>query len=69
MAILGFVCFLSPGLFNALSGLGAGGQQDVALVDTANGLLYGVFCLTGFVAGSINVSSKHSLLFALPDSG
>ncbi|ODO05922.1 hypothetical protein I350_04983 [Cryptococcus amylolentus CBS 6273] len=52
--IVGFVCFCSVGLFSAISGLGAGGTQDTALSDTANGVLYGCFAITGFVSGSIN---------------
>src|ERR1700755_1225232 len=28
VVLLGFVCFSCPGLFNALNGLGAGGQVD-----------------------------------------
>lgn len=59
--LIGFVCFCTPGMFNALSNLGAGGAQDVALVDTTNGLLYGMFCITGFVAGSVHVSDEGAV--------
>jgi hypothetical protein len=41
-------------MFSAVSNLGAGGLQDTALVDTANGVLYGMFALTGLVSGGIN---------------
>ena len=41
-------------MFSAVSNLGAGGTQDTALVDTANGVLYGMFALTGLVSGGIN---------------
>lgn len=54
--LIGFVCFLTPGMFNAISNLGAGGVQDVALVDITNSLLYAMFCIVGFFSGSIHVS-------------
>lgn len=41
-------------MFQAVSNLGAGGTQNVALSDTANGVLYGVFALTGLVSGGIS---------------
>ncbi|KAI8098950.1 major facilitator superfamily domain-containing protein [Halteromyces radiatus] len=55
VSFLGFVCLCCPGIFNALNGLGAGGSMssNVTLVDSANGALYGCFCIVGFFAGSI----------------
>ncbi|KAL1405554.1 hypothetical protein Q8F55_009192 [Vanrija albida] len=53
VALVGFVCFCSVGMFTAMNGLGAGGTTNVILVDIANGVLYGVFALTGLVGGSI----------------
>ena len=50
----GFTCFATVGMFSAVSNLGAGGTQDTALVDTSNGVLYGMFALTGLVSGGIN---------------
>jgi len=50
----GITCFATVGMFSAVSNLGAGGLQDTALVDTANGVLYGMFALTGLVSGGIN---------------
>ena len=41
-------------MFSAVSNLGAGGTQDVALSDTSNGVLYGMFAVTGLIAGGIN---------------
>ncbi|KAF9652385.1 MFS general substrate transporter [Thelephora ganbajun] len=41
-------------MFSAVSNLGAGGIQDIALSDTANGVLYATFALTGLVSGGIN---------------
>lgn len=46
--------FATVGMFSAVSNLGAGGLQDVALSDTANGVLYGTFALTGLISGGIN---------------
>jgi hypothetical protein len=33
LGMVAFVCFLCPGMFNALSGLGGGGKQDATLAD------------------------------------
>ena len=41
-------------MFSAVSNLGAGGTQDVTLSDISNGVLYGLFALTGLVGGGIN---------------
>ncbi|KAL0074477.1 hypothetical protein J3Q64DRAFT_1816344 [Phycomyces blakesleeanus] len=56
--LLGFICLCCPGMFNALSGLGAGGSMssNVSLVDSSNGALYGCFAIVGFFAGSV---TKH----------
>ncbi|KAF9492248.1 MFS general substrate transporter [Pleurotus eryngii] len=40
VALIGFVCFMCPGLFNALNGLGAGGQVDNTTSANANAALY-----------------------------
>jgi hypothetical protein len=52
---LGLICLCCPGMFNALSGLGAGGSMssNVGLTDAANGALYGCFAVVGFFAGSV----------------
>ena len=47
-------------MFSAVTNLGGGGLQDVALSDTANGVLYGTFALTGLVSGGINNGSFAS---------
>jgi hypothetical protein len=33
LGMVAFVCFLCPGMFNALSGLGGGGKADATLAD------------------------------------
>ena len=50
----GITCFATVGMFSAVSNLGAGGTQDTSLSDTANGVLYGTFAVTGLVSGGIN---------------
>lgn len=64
VAMLGFVCFMCPGLFNALNGLGAGGQVDATTSANANAALYATFAFTAFFAGSINnkLGSRLTLL-------
>ena len=58
----GITCFATVGMFSAVSNLGAGGTQDTALVDTSNGVLYGMFALTGLVSGGINNRAFFSLI-------
>jgi hypothetical protein len=64
--ILGFIAFCSPGMFNSLNGLGAGGRmsKDVALTDAANAALYACFAIVGFFAGSIvnKFGPKYTLM-------
>ena len=50
--------FATVGMFSAVSNLGAGGLQDVSLSDTANGVLYATFALTGLISGGINNGSS-----------
>ncbi|KAJ3544998.1 hypothetical protein NMY22_g2590 [Coprinellus aureogranulatus] len=51
IALLGFVCFMCPGLFNALTGLGGGGQFDTTASANANSALYATFAFFSFFAG------------------
>ena len=50
-ALLSFVCFMCPGLFNALNGLGGGGQVDETTSANANSALYATFAFFAFFAG------------------
>lgn len=52
--LLGFVCFSCPGLFNALNGLGAGGQVVGTTSANANSTLYATFAIAAFFAGSVS---------------
>ncbi|KAJ1564275.1 DUF895 domain membrane protein, partial [Cladochytrium tenue] len=45
LIIVAFVCFLCPGMFNALNGLGGGGQVDQTAADNANTALYTTFAI------------------------
>ncbi|KAG2415730.1 hypothetical protein HFD88_006921 [Aspergillus terreus] len=53
LILVSFVCFLCPGMFNAVSGLGGGGQLDKTDVNNANTALYSTFAVVGFFAGSV----------------
>ncbi len=51
VAMISIICFLEPGLFNALTGLGGAGQIDATAADNANTALYSSFCVFAFVVG------------------
>ncbi|KAA8911966.1 hypothetical protein TRICI_003652 [Trichomonascus ciferrii] len=53
--IVGLVLFCQPGMFDSISGVGAGGQEatSVFLTDTSNAVLYACFAVFGFLGGSI----------------
>ena len=53
LTLVAFVCFLCPGMFNAVNGLGGGGQFDARTADNSNVALYSTFSVFGFFAGSI----------------
>ncbi|KAF2761391.1 MFS general substrate transporter [Pseudovirgaria hyperparasitica] len=65
LVIVSFVCFLCPGMFNALSGMGGGGQVDPDAANKANIALYSTFAGVGFFAGTITntVGIKAALAF------
>ncbi|KAF9878264.1 major facilitator superfamily transporter [Colletotrichum karsti] len=50
--MISFICFLCPGMFNALTGLGGGGQVDTKAQTDANTALYSTFAVVGFFAGT-----------------
>jgi MFS family permease len=54
VVMLGLICFMCPGLFNALTGLGGGGQVDATTNDRANVALNATFATAAFFAGSVN---------------
>ncbi|KAI0344162.1 hypothetical protein BDW22DRAFT_1406574 [Trametopsis cervina] len=63
--LLGFVCFMCPGLYNALNGLGGAGQVSTTTAANANVALLSTSAVTfAFFAGSVNnvLGSKLTLL-------
>ncbi|KAK8220866.1 major facilitator superfamily domain-containing protein [Phyllosticta capitalensis] len=67
LLIVSFVCFLCPGMFNALSGMGGGGQVDTSAANKANIALYSTFAVVGFMAGTI--ANTLGIKFALGFGG
>ncbi|KAJ2605751.1 hypothetical protein EV177_006077 [Coemansia sp. RSA 1804] len=53
VVLVGFVCFLCPGMFNAVNGLGGGGQMDATAGNNANTALYSTFVVFGVLGGAI----------------
>lgn len=54
VCLLGLVCFMCPGMFNAVNGLGAGGQVDATSSANANAALYATFAFFAFFSGSVH---------------
>lgn len=52
LGLVALTCFMCPGMFNALNGLGGGGQFSATVADNANVALYSTFSVVGFFAGS-----------------
>lgn len=68
VCLVGFVCFMCPGMFNALTGLGAGGQVDATSSANANAALYATFAFFAFFSGSVARSASCLRLSDLPSS-
>ncbi|KAF9552989.1 MFS general substrate transporter [Agrocybe pediades] len=69
VVMLGFVCFMGPGLFNALNGLGGGGQVDPTTSANSNSALYSTFAVGAFFSGSINNKLGSRLTLLLGTTG
>src|SRR4051812_38895417 len=67
LLIVSFVCFMCPGMFNALAGMGGGGQVDHKTGDDANTALYATFAVVGFFAGTF--TNKLGIRTALSVGG
>ncbi|KAL0934417.1 major facilitator superfamily transporter [Colletotrichum truncatum] len=50
--MVSFICFLCPGMFNALTGLGGGGQVNTSAQTKASTALYSTFAVVAFFAGT-----------------
>lgn len=65
VSLIGLVCFCCPGMFNALSGMGGGGQVDPTATNNANTALYTTFTVFGILGGGIyNILGPHLTLAA-----
>lgn len=65
VGLIGLVCFCCPGMFNALSGMGGGGQVDPTAANNALTALYTTFAVFGVLGGGIyNILGPHRTLFA-----
>ncbi|XP_052188021.1 UNC93-like protein 1 [Diospyros lotus] len=65
VTLIGLVCFCCPGMFNALTGMGGGGQVDHTAVNNANTALYTTFAVFGVLGGGIyNVLGPRATLSA-----
>ncbi|CAL5869219.1 uncharacterized protein PFLUO_LOCUS3447 [Penicillium psychrofluorescens] len=53
LGMIAFVCFMCPGMFNALQGLGGAGNTDTQVADQMNMALYSTFAVVGFLAGGV----------------
>jgi MFS family permease len=53
VSLIGLVCFCCPGMFNALSGMGGGGQVNHSVANNANTALYTTFAVFGVLGGGI----------------
>ena len=67
LVIVSFVCFMCPGMFNALNGMGGGGQLDATANNRANIALYSTFSVIGFSAGTF--TNKLGIRTALSFGG
>lgn len=53
VCLVGFVCFMCPGMFNVLTDLGAGGQVDATNSTNSNAAHYAIFAFFAFFSGSV----------------
>lgn len=52
LLLVALVCFMCPGMFNAITGMGGGGQVDTDAANKANVAVYSCFAVIGFAAGT-----------------
>ncbi|KAJ7731927.1 MFS general substrate transporter [Mycena maculata] len=69
VAMLGMVCFMCPGLYNSLGGIGGGGQIDERTAANANVAVYSTFSAMAFFAGSVNNKLGSRLTLQLGSLG
>lgn len=54
VSMLGFVCFMCPGMFNALGGIGGGGKVTATAQDNASTATYATFAFFAFFSGLVS---------------
>ncbi|XP_027942156.1 UNC93-like protein 1 [Vigna unguiculata] len=65
IVLMGLVCFCCPGMFDALSGMGGGGQLKTTVSNNALTALYTTFAVFGILGGGVyNILGPHLTLFA-----
>lgn len=52
LLMVALVCFMCPGMYNALTGLGGSGQLDPSVQNRASTALYSVFAVIAFFSGT-----------------
>ncbi|KAG2141386.1 major facilitator superfamily domain-containing protein [Suillus bovinus] len=65
IVMLALVCFLCPGMFNALTGLGGGGQVNPTISANSTCAVYATYAFFAFFSGTVNnkIGAKRTLLF------
>ncbi|KAJ3067081.1 hypothetical protein HDU98_009703 [Podochytrium sp. JEL0797] len=66
--VISFVCFLCPGMFNALNSLPAAGPSAQNIKDQQNAALYLCFTIVGLLAGGLNNIVGPRILAAIGGS-
>ncbi|TNY24054.1 major facilitator superfamily domain-containing protein [Rhodotorula diobovata] len=69
VVLISLICFCTPGMFNALSGVGGGGQLDPSAANKANVALYACFAVVGFFSGSVINRIGARLAFSIGAAG
>jgi len=69
VVLISLICFCTPGMFNALSGVGGGGQLDPSAANKANVALYACFAVVGFLSGSVINRIGARLAFSIGAAG
>lgn len=65
VVLIALVCFCCPGMFNVLSGMGGGGQENDQAANDANTALNTTLAVFGILGGGIyNLLGPHVTLFA-----
>lgn len=66
VSMLGFVCFMCPGMFNALGGIGGGGQVNTTAQSNASTATNATFAFFAFFSGSAPLF--HTILADVTDT-